>query len=221
MMRKDKTDKARRPSNPYSNNNFQPIQIGRRLTILPAWLEPALDPDVIPVRIDPGVAFGTGTHPTTALCLRALERHLVRGTRLLDLGTGTGILSIAAVKLGAGPILALDIDPEAVRVARSNVALNHVGDKVRVEQGSLAQVLTGQISFAAAPLVVANILAGVIVDFLEQGLIRVLMPGGWLILSGMLLSQTPAIRARLQWNGLKQLAQEQMDDWVCIIAQAP
>jgi ribosomal protein L11 methyltransferase len=220
-MSESKTGESRRPANPNRDDNPQPIRIGRRLTILPAWLEPALGPDEIPIRIEPGNAFGTGTHPTTALCLRALERHLAPGTRLLDLGTGTGILSIAAAKLGAGPVLALDIDPEAVRAARSNVALNHVTEKIRVEQGSLAQVLTGEFGLDQAPLVVANILAGVIVDFFEQGLTRVLPPGGWLVLSGILLTQTPEIRARLQWYGLKQLAQEQMDDWVCIIAKAP
>ena len=187
--------------------------------IVPAALDPRLDPDVIPIRIDAGTAFGSGTHPTTQLCLQAIERHLVPGASLLDLGTGTGILSIAAAKLGAGPILALDNDPAAVHVALDNVALNRVADSVRVEQGSLAQALTGEFGFAKTPLVVANILAGVLIDFFEQGLTRVLTPGGWLILSGILLTQTPEIRARLQWHGLKQLAQEQMDDWVCIIAR--
>ena len=189
------------------------------MLIVPAEMEPPPDPNLITIQIDAGGAFGSGTHPTTQLCLQALERHLVPGASLLDLGTGTGILSIAAAKLGAGPILALDIDPEAVRVARKNVALNQVADKIRVEEGSLVQVLSGEFEFSQTPLVVANILAGVIADFFEQGLTRVLTPGGWLILSGVLLTQTPEIRARLQWHGLKQLAQEQLDDWVCIIAR--
>lgn len=194
------------------------VRIGR-LLIVPTGADPPLDPGLIPIRIDGRRAFGDGTHPTTRLCLQAIERHLVPGASLLDLGTGTGILSIAAARLGAGPILALDIDPEAVQAARENLALNQVGDKIRLEQGSLAQILAGEFGLVQAHLVVANILAGVITNFFEEGLTRVLFPGGWLILSGILLTQTPEIRARLQWHGLKQLAQEQIDDWVCIIAR--
>jgi ribosomal protein L11 methyltransferase len=201
--------------------NFHPIRIGRRLMVVPAWLDPPLEPEVIPIRLDPGLAFGTGTHPTTQLCLVALERHLTPGTSVLDLGTGTGILSIAAAKVGAGPILALDTDPEAVRVARENIAANRVADKIRVEQGSLAEVLAAQLGMAQTPLVVANILANVIINFFEQGLTQAVTPGGLLILSGILHTQTPEIRARLQWYGLEQLAQEHMEDWVCIIARRP
>jgi ribosomal protein L11 methyltransferase len=218
-MLKDNIGGSPSPANSSRERNLQPIRIGRRLVIVPAGLEAGIDPGVIPIRIDAGTAFGDGTHPTTALCLQALERHMVPGVSLFDLGTGTGILSIAAAKLGAGSILALDIDREAVSVARENIALNHVAERIRVEQGSLAQALTGEFGIAQAPLVVANILAGVIVDFFEQGLTRLLTPGGWLILSGILLTQTPQIRARLQWHGLKQLAQEQMGEWVCIIAR--
>jgi ribosomal protein L11 methyltransferase len=195
------------------------VRIGRRLIIVPTGIDPPLDPEVIPIRIDAGLAFGDGTHPTTLLCLQAIERHLVPGAILLDLGTGTGILSIAAAKLGAGSVLALDIDPEAVRVARENLALNQVSDKIRVEQGSLAEFLAGEFGIVQAPFVVANILAGVITEFFERGLTRALTPDGWLILSGVLLTQTPEIRACLRWHGLKQLAQEQIDDWVCIIAR--
>jgi ribosomal protein L11 methyltransferase len=195
------------------------IRIGRRLVVMPIGADPFLEPGLVPIRIDAGAAFGSGTHPTTQLCLKSIERHLVPGSALLDLGTGTGILSIAAARLGASSILALDIDPEAVRVARANVTLNQVADKIRVEQGSLAHVRSGEFGFMQAPFVVANILMGVINDFFEEGLSRVLAPGGWLVLSGILLNQTPEIRARLQWHGLKQLAQEQIDDWVCIIAR--
>lgn len=198
---------------------FQPIRVGRRLVVVPAWLDPPLDPESIPIRLDPGLAFGTGAHPTTALCLEALERHVAPGTAVLDLGTGTGILAIAAAKLGAASVLAVDIDSDAVRVARENVIASDVTEHVRVEQGSLGQVLSAQWGVTQAPFVVANILLSVIVDFFEQGLCNAVTPGGWLVLSGILRTQTPEIHAQLRWHGLELLAREQMEEWVCIIAR--
>jgi ribosomal protein L11 methyltransferase len=202
--------------------NFQPIRAGRRLMIIPAWLYESFAngsqaaPSDIPIVMDPGMAFGTGTHPTTQLCLGAIERHLTPGVEVLDLGTGSGILAIAAAKLGAGPIWALDIDAEAVRVARENVALNGVADRVRVQQGSVAEAL--QASYHA-PFVVANILARVINDLLAQGLAHAVTPGGLLVVSGILDSQAYEVRAGLQRHGLTLLAQEQIEDWVALIAR--
>ncbi|MGH2522040.1 MAG: 50S ribosomal protein L11 methyltransferase, partial [Anaerolineales bacterium] len=189
--------------------NFQPVRAGGRLMIIPAWLyerfanDPHVAPSDIPIVMDPGMAFGTGTHPTTQLCLAAIERHLKPGAEVLDLGTGSGILAIAAAKLGAGPIWALDIDAEAVRVARENVAANGVADRVRVEQGSVAEVLQAGYS---APFVVANILARVINDLLAQGLAHAVTPGGLLVASGILDSQAYEVRAGLQRHGLTVLA---------------
>jgi ribosomal protein L11 methyltransferase len=201
--------------------NFQPIRIGRRLHIIPAWLNPPLGPDDVAVRLDPGMAFGTGTHPTTQLCLQAIERHLKPGQPMLDLGTGSGILAIAAARLGAGPILAVDIDDEAVRVARENAAANGVADRVTLDTGGLAEVLAGRYGpqWVGVPFVVANILARVIVLLLEQGLAQTVAPGGLLVLSGILDSQAYQVRAALEPNGLTLLAQEQIDDWVAIIAR--
>jgi ribosomal protein L11 methyltransferase len=142
------------------------------------------------------------------------------GPALIDLGAGTGILSIAAAKLGAAPVLAVDIDADAVRVARANVARNQVDESVRVEQGSLADVLAGRYGLAQAPLVVANILAHVLVDFFTQGLVKTVTPGGLLILSGILRTQGPDIRARLGWQGLTVVAEEQQEEWLCVIARA-
>jgi len=196
--------------------NFQPIRVGHRLRIVPAWLNPQLEPDEVPIRLDPGLAFGTGTHPTTQLCLAAIERHLKPSEPVLDLGTGSGILAIAAAKLGSGPVWALDIDSDAVRAARENAVANGVADRVRVEQGSLAEVLKASYS---APLVVANILARVITHLLAEGLAQTITPGGRLIVSGILESQAYEVRAGLQTPGLKLLAQEQIEDWVALIAQ--
>ena len=201
--------------------NFQPLRAGRRLMIVPAWLNPPLQPDDIPIRLDPGMAFGTGTHPTTQLCLAAIERHLRPGQALLDLGTGSGILSIAAAKLGAGPILALDIDDEAVRVAAENTAANGVAGNIVVAKGSLAEVLNGQYGeqWKQAPVVVANILAHIIVVLLNQGLADVLAPGGLLITSGILDTQAFQVTGACRAHGLTVVAQEQSEDWVAVLAR--
>lgn len=204
-----------------------PISIGRRFLVTPADAPaPASTPAQIVLRIDPGAAFGDGAHPTTQLCLAAVERQMQEigrlgtpGPALIDLGAGTGILAIAAAKLGAAPVLAVDIDPAAVRVARANVALNQVQEQVRVEQGSLAEVLAGHYALAQAPLVVANILAHVLVDFFAHGLVDAVTPGGLLILSGILRTQGPELRARLGWHGLALVAEEKKDDWLCMIAR--
>jgi ribosomal protein L11 methyltransferase len=201
--------------------NFRPVRVGRRLMIVPAWLNPPLEPDDIAVRLDPGMAFGTGTHPTTQLCLAALERHAQPGQAMLDLGTGSGILAIAAAKLGAGPILALDIDDEAVRVARENTAANGVAENIQVARGSLREVLEGQFGpeWRSAPVVVANILARIIVTLLDEGLGDVVAPGGLLITSGILESQAYQVVAAMKAHGLSVRAQEQIEDWVAILGE--
>ena len=193
-------------------------RIGRRLLVAPPGLAVAPDAGQIVLRIDAGAAFGDGAHPTTQLCLAALARHVTPGA-LIDLGTGTGVLAVAAAKLGAAPILAVEIDAAAVAVARANVASNQVASSVQVEQGSLADVVAGCFGVTHAPLVVANILAHVLVDFFAQGLVETVTPGGLLILSGILRAQGPDIRARLGWHGLTQLAEERRDDWLCVIAR--
>jgi ribosomal protein L11 methyltransferase len=201
--------------------NYQPLRIGRRLMIVPAWLDPPLEPTDLAIRLDPGMAFGTGTHPSTMLCLKAIERHLKPGQQMVDLGTGSGILAIAAARLGAGAVLALDIAPEAVRVAGENVVTNGVGDTVRVAKASLAEVLAGQFgpAWLSSPLVVANILASVIIPLLEQGLGTLVAPGGLLVVSGILDKQAYRIIAALQAAGLTLAAEERMEDWVALIAR--
>jgi ribosomal protein L11 methyltransferase len=162
------------------------------------------------------MAFGTGTHPTTQLCLAAIEKHLKPGDPLLDLGTGSGILAIAAAKLGSGPVWALDIDAEAVRVAGENAAANGAAGKITIEAGSLDKVLTAGYS---APLVVANILARVLVEMLNLGLGRAIAPGGLLVLSGILAAQAYEVIAALQSAGLELAAEEKIEDWVALIGR--
>jgi ribosomal protein L11 methyltransferase len=199
--------------------NFKPLRVGRRLMIVPAWLDPPLAPDDVPIRLDPGLAFGTGAHPTTQLCLAAIERHLRPGDALLDLGTGSGILAIAAAKLGASRVLGLDVDPEAVRAARENVIANGVADRVRIERGSLAEALAGEFGAREFPFVVANILARVIVELLGHGLAQAAAPGGLLVVSGLLDSQAYEVNAALNAQGLRPLAREHIEDWVAMIAR--
>jgi ribosomal protein L11 methyltransferase len=199
--------------------NSQPLWVGHRLMVVPMDFESTSKSNLIPLRIDPGEAFGSGTHPTTQLCLMALERRLIPGITVVDIGTGTGILAIAAAKLGANDVLALDIDPEAVHVARENSVANGVDKQIRVKQGSLAEVFIDQADREPASLVIVNILAGIVENLFHDGLATTVRPGGLVILSGLLPTQTPGIRACLQWYGLKQLAQAQQDDWVCILAE--
>lgn len=195
------------------------IRVGRRLLILPSRQAASQEIETIPLLIDPEGAFGSGTHPTTQLCLRALERHLTQGDSVLDLGAGAGTLAIAAAKLGAERVLALDNDPESVRVARRNVAANRLDETIQVEHASLAELLAGQFAMVQARVAVVNILANVIVGFFASGLTDAVEPGGLLILSGMLRSQTPEINACVRRADLELLAQEKQDDWVCLIAR--
>ena len=201
--------------------HYEPVRVGRRLIVVPAWLNPPLATGDLALRLDPGMAFGTGTHPTTQLCLSALEARVQPGQAMLDLGTGSGILSIAAAKLSAGPILALDMDAEAVRVARENSAANGVAERIRVEAGSLAEVLAGQFGQVEFPLVVANILASVLVHFFDQGLARCVAPGGCLILSGILDSQAAEVRAAGERQGMQFVAEEQREAWIALVARRP
>ena len=196
--------------------HYKPILIGERLLILPAWLE-SPDPKRIPIKIDPGMAFGTGTHPTTQLCLELMERSVISNWKLvIDVGCGSGILSIAALKLGAEKVLGVDIDMESVRNSRENADVNEVGEELLLGQGSVAEVLAGQFAFKSAPLVVANILAPVLIRLFEAGLADLIQPNGEIILSGILDHQAESVIEAGQAKGLKRGEVRQMKDWVAI-----
>ncbi|GAB4504069.1 MAG: 50S ribosomal protein L11 methyltransferase [Anaerolineales bacterium] len=199
---------------------YRPIPVGKRLIIVPAWLD-SPDPQRIPIKIDPGMAFGTGTHPTTQLCLELIDETLkafetFRVSRMIDIGCGSGILSIAALKLGVQAALGVDIDIESVRNARENAAHNGIGAEFIVGQGSVKEVLAGQFPFRQAPLVVSNILAPVLVRLFEQGLADLMERGGALILSGILQGQEASVIEAGQARGLVLSAQKQMGDWVAL-----
>lgn len=201
--------------------HYHPVRLGRRLVIRPAWAElPDLHPDDVVLVMDPGMAFGTGTHPTTQLCLIALE-ELLEGwpaVDVLDLGSGSGILGIAALKLGARRVLALDTDPIAVTATLDNAALNGVADRLTAQHGSLETLQSTARHF---DLALVNILAKVIVALCDQGLGRVLRPGGVGLFSGIIDEQADEVEAALRRTGLEPVGRRTLGDWVVIEARKP
>ncbi len=157
--------------------NYQPIEVGRGLLILPAWIEQT-DMTRTAIKIDPAMAFGTGTHPTTQLCLALMEGRVKKGEAVIDVGCGSGILSIGALKLGASHALGVDIDPHSTRATISNAILNGVDDDMEVGLGSVEEIRKGLYSIKEAPLVLANILAPVINRLFDAGLADLVEPGG-------------------------------------------
>ena len=196
---------------------YQPQKIGRRLVITPTWKRYRPKKEELVILMDPGMAFGTGLHPTTRLCLVALECYLRAGDRVLDAGTGSGILTIAAVKLGASRVTALDIEETAVEIARQNVTLNGVSDHVELHTGTLKDL---QPRVQSAHLIVVNILAYTIIKMLPE-LKELLLPEGHLIAGGILAELAEEFENTLQEAGLNPVERLTEEDWVTIIAQSP
>ncbi len=194
---------------------YQPIAIGKQLIIVPAWLDNP-DPLRTPIKIDPGMAFGTGTHPTTQLCLELIEMHTPRGGEVIDVGCGSGILSVAAVKLGAKHALAVDIDPDSIKSSHENAEANGAAGKISIAQGSVAEVKSGQFGVMSAPLVLANILAPVLIRLFDAGMADLITPGGVIILSGILDYQADGVVAAGEKHGLRLLEKRQIADWVAL-----
>lgn len=202
---------------------YKPILIGERLLILPAWME-SPNPERIAIKIDPGMAFGTGTHPTTQLCLELMEKSVetlkVSETfgvfDVIDVGCGSGILSIAALKLGATNVLGVDIDEESVKNSRENADTNGVGDEFILGVGSVSEILEGKFAFKKAPLVVANILAPVIIRLFDAGLADLIEEHGSIVLSGILFEQEQTVIEAGQAKGLRMNERRQIGDWVAL-----
>jgi ribosomal protein L11 methyltransferase len=189
------------------------LHVGRHVVIRPSWRDYAPAPGDVVVQLDPGMAFGTGLHPTTQMCLAVMEKLVRPEAAVLDLGTGSGILAIAAAKLGAGRVLAVDNDPVAVKTARSNVVTNEVQGTVRVVCGSLTGVSESY------DIVVVNILVSVIVDMIHEGLAARVRPGGRVIAAGILADQEPEVVAALEQKELTPVERRQREDWVCLVAK--
>lgn len=200
--------------------HYRPIPIGKQLLILPAWIDEPPG-NRIAVKIDPSMAFGTGTHPTTQLCMELLEGTVVAGQPVIDVGCGSGILSIGALKLGAAHALAVDIDNAAIRSTRENAQANGVLPRIETGLGSVAEVREGRFSLRQAPLVLANILAPVIIRLFEAGLADLVTPGGKLVLSGILDTQAQDVIRAAEARGLQKVDQRQINDWVAIVMALP
>ncbi|RIL12570.1 50S ribosomal protein L11 methyltransferase [bacterium] len=195
--------------------HFTPLHLPGGFVVVPAWIDPAeagARPGEHVVRLDPGMAFGTGLHPTTQLCLAALADHVRPGARVLDAGTGSGILAIAAARLGAAYVRGVDIDARAIDSARANAALNGVA--IDFDAGGV----TPPAASAPFDVVVANILAPTVVA-LATVLAAHLRPGGVLIASGILAEQADGVAAAMQAAGCGPPARRAAGDWVALVAR--
>lgn len=196
---------------------WEPTEIGDRFLIYPAWLSVPHETERLLLRLDPGAAFGTGTHPTTQLCLEALEMRIGYDNShpvIADIGCGSGILSIASVLLGAKKVLGVDIDPLAVRSARSNRELNQISaDRLIVKKGSV-ELLSNLLGGKKVDGILCNILAEVIIDLIP-GISAIASPKSWGIISGILLDQAKPIADTLEQHNWTVATLWKRQDWCC------
>ena len=201
---------------------YHPMEIGEKLYIVPEWLKETPVPGGrTAVYLNPGLTFGTGSHASTQLCLAGVERYTVPGAPVLDLGCGSGILSIAALSLGAERAVAVDIDPKAVDVAYENAALNGIGrDRYRALSGDILTdaALAEELAETKYALVLANIVADVIIPLSRQ-VERFLAPGGTFLCSGIIDTRAGEVAAALERNGLTVLERWERKGWVALAAR--
>ena len=188
-------------------DRFQPIQFGDRLWICPSWQKP-VEPNAVNVILDPGLAFGTGSHPTTALCLEWLEKNKVKDCTVIDYGRGSGILGIAAYKLGAAKVYAVDHDPNALDSALNNARQNDI------QGNDFIALLPENMQIEPADIVIANILAGPLLALCDQ-LASLTKPGGYIVLSGILANQVQNITKSYNvWYNVNQPVFK--DEWALL-----
>ncbi len=186
--------------------HYQPLQCGR-LHICPSHITASSDAEVVVIRLDPGLAFGTGTHPTTRLCLQWLEQTDLRNRVVIDYGCGSGILALAAAKLGASKVFAVDHDPQSIQATRDNAGNNDVAEQIHIG-------LAGELELPSADIVIANIIARPLIE-LKSTLLACLQPEGTLVLSGILTQQADVVAASYLPQ-LQRQQQWQQDGWICM-----
>lgn len=192
---------------------FKPVHVTDRIVVKPEWEEYSPQEGEIVIEIDPGMAFGTGTHETTSMCINQIEKNLKAGDRVIDIGSGSGILSMAAVLLGAEKATGVDLDPVAVRVALENVELNNLQDKIEILHGNLTDVIREK-----ADIVVANIMADIILMLLED-VREFIKDDGLFISSGIIQEKRAAVEARLLEKNFSIVEVETKGEWCAITAQ--
>lgn len=207
-------------------SHFSLLRVGDRLVVKPTWIDYQPEPEgenpetkkkEVIIEIDPGLAFGTGYHPTTYTCLEAIEQHVFDGASVLDLGTGSGILAIASIRLGAGRVVAVDTDPQAIKAARQNFRRTKTSKLVTLIQGSLPHAAVGPKQF---DLAVANISARAVCDR-AQFIVSSLRDGGVLVASGMMKDQAQQVLDTLAEMGCSVMQQWSRDEWVTIAFRPP
>lgn len=191
---------------------YKPTKIGNKIIIKPIWEEYEAKPGEIIVELNPGMAFGTGTHETTRMCTEALEKYVSPNVTVFDIGTGSGILAIVAAKLKAKKVIGVDLDPVAVDSAKQNVSYNGV-DNIEILQGNLMDVVNGK-----AEIVVANIIADVIM-FLADDVKKFLMPNGYFITSGILKDRKDEVASKLISSGFSIEEINVQGEWACIVGK--
>lgn len=198
--------------------HYHPIPIGKKLLVLPAWIKQE-DQSRIAVKIDPSMAFGTGTHPSTQLCMELIEQYTVPNRPVIDIGCGSGILSIAALKLGASQALGVDIEEESVKATLEAAEANGVKAGMEVGLGSVAEVRAGNFSLKQAPLVLANILAPILIRLFDGGMAELVEPGGVIVLAGILAEQADKVIDSASDHGLTYVERRQSGDWVALVCK--
>lgn len=189
---------------------YKPIKIGEKIVIKPTWEKYEETDEEIIIELDPGMAFGTGTHETTTMCIEALEAYVKADDLVYDIGCGSGILSIVAAKLGAQRVIGVDLDELCTRVSKENISLNKVEDLIEIKQGNLLDVVCGK-----ADIIVSNIIAEVIVDMIGS-LKDYLKTEGIFIASGIITEKIDMVEKALIENGFKILGTKVMGEWVSI-----
>lgn len=194
---------------------FKPKKVGNRIVVKPTWYEYEPEADDLVIEIDPGMAFGTGTHETTSLCLRLMEDYMKEGDKVLDVGCGSGILAIAGALLGAGEVLGVEIDPVAVDIAKENLELNKVTHVAKAQYGDL----TKGIDFKA-DVVVANLMADLVM-MLSGDVAKHILPGGKYISSGILVEKRDQVADVIRGCGFEIIEIKEDGMWCAIVAALP